>query len=134
MDNKQAAEFVNNMWDDSIIPEIAEYIKIPNKSPHFDPEWEAQGYMDELVSVPNTFWLDVYARFNNFCLGLGYEEDIVYDRAAVDKLRQIVREHPSMLLWSPPPSPPQFRDLHHAFQADCAGHFEPHPANPHQWW
>ena len=38
MENKQAADFVNNMWDDSIIPEIAEYIKVPNKSPHFDPE------------------------------------------------------------------------------------------------
>jgi glycerol-3-phosphate O-acyltransferase len=61
---------------------------------------EAAGYMDEMVSVPSTFWLDCYAKFNEFCLGLGYEEDIVYDRAAVEKLRQIVREYPSMLLWT----------------------------------
>ena len=51
MDNKQAADFVSNMWDDSIIPEIAEYIKVPNKSPHFDPDWEANGHMETAVEM-----------------------------------------------------------------------------------
>ena len=49
MDNKQTADFVSKMWDDSIIPEIAEYIKVPNKSPHFDPDWEAHGHMETAV-------------------------------------------------------------------------------------
>ena len=40
MDNKKTADFVNAMWDDSIIPEISEYIKVPNKSPAFDPDFE----------------------------------------------------------------------------------------------
>jgi glycerol-3-phosphate O-acyltransferase len=61
---------------------------------------EAAGYMDEMVSRPSTFWLDVYARFNKFCLGLGYEEKIVYDPAAVEKMRQLVRDSPAMLLWT----------------------------------
>ena len=61
---------------------------------------EATGYMDEMVSTPSTFWLDFYAKFNKFCLGLGYEEEIVYDKAAVEKMRQVVRESPSMLLWT----------------------------------
>ena len=61
---------------------------------------EAEGYMKEMVSTPSSFWLDVYARFNTYCLGLGYEEDIVYDPAAVEKMRQIVRNNPSMLLWT----------------------------------
>jgi glycerol-3-phosphate O-acyltransferase len=61
---------------------------------------EAEGYMSEMVSVPSTFWLDVYARFCNYCLRLGYEDDIVYDPAAVEKLRRVVRDHPSMLLWT----------------------------------
>jgi glycerol-3-phosphate O-acyltransferase len=61
---------------------------------------EAAGYMDEMVSRPSTFWLDVYAKFNKFCLGLGYEEEIVCDQAAVEKMRQLVREHPAMLLWT----------------------------------
>ena len=61
---------------------------------------EASGYLDEMVSRPSMFWLDVYAKFNKFCLGLGYEADIVCDQEAVEKLRQIVREYPSMLLWT----------------------------------
>jgi acetylornithine deacetylase/succinyl-diaminopimelate desuccinylase-like protein len=51
MDNKQAADFVSTMWDDSIIPEIAEYIKVPNKSPHFDPDWEQHGHMETAVQM-----------------------------------------------------------------------------------
>ena len=51
MDNKQATEFVNKMWDDSIIPEISEYIKVPNKSPHFDPDWEKHGHMETAVAM-----------------------------------------------------------------------------------
>jgi glycerol-3-phosphate O-acyltransferase len=61
---------------------------------------EADGYMAEMVSRPSTFWLDVYARFNTFCLGLGYEDQIVYDQAAVEKMRQVVRDNPAMLLWT----------------------------------
>jgi glycerol-3-phosphate O-acyltransferase len=61
---------------------------------------EAAGYMDEMVSRPSTFWLDFYAKFNKFCLGLGYAQEIVCDQAAVEKMRQLVREHPAMLLWT----------------------------------
>ncbi len=61
---------------------------------------EAASYMKEMVSAPSSFWLDVYARFNTFCLGLGYEDEIVYDRAEVEKLRHRVRNNPSMLLWT----------------------------------
>ncbi len=51
MKNNQAAEFVNTMWDSSIIPEISEYIKVPNKSPSFDPDWEKKGHMEEAVQM-----------------------------------------------------------------------------------
>jgi glycerol-3-phosphate O-acyltransferase len=61
---------------------------------------EAATYMKEMVSTPSSFWLDIYARFNTFCLGLGYEEDIVYNKAAVEKMRQVVRSNPSILLWT----------------------------------
>ncbi|HSG58358.1 MAG TPA: M20 family metallopeptidase [Woeseiaceae bacterium] len=57
MDNKQTAEFVNKAWDDSIIPEISEYIRVPNKSPHFDPDWEANGHMEKAVQM-----LEAWAR------------------------------------------------------------------------
>ncbi len=49
MDNNKTETFVNRMWGDSIIPELCEYIKIPNKSPMFDPDWEQHGYMEQAV-------------------------------------------------------------------------------------
>ncbi|MFT4822494.1 MAG: glycerol-3-phosphate O-acyltransferase, partial [Cryomorphaceae bacterium] len=61
---------------------------------------EASVYMKEMISVPRTFWLDFYAKFNDFVLGLGYEDKIVYNQTAVEDLRKIVRDHPSLLLWT----------------------------------
>lgn len=61
---------------------------------------EADGYMREMISRPRTFWLDVYAKFNNFCLGLGYEEEVVCDPKAIEQLRTVVRDYPAMLLWT----------------------------------
>jgi len=43
--------FIDAMWDEQIIPALTEYIRIPNKSPAFDPEWAANGYMDRAVSL-----------------------------------------------------------------------------------
>ncbi|MGB5721537.1 MAG: M20 family metallopeptidase [Woeseiaceae bacterium] len=51
MKNNQAADFVSTQWDSSIIPEISEYIKVPNKSPSFDPDWEKKGHMEEAVQM-----------------------------------------------------------------------------------
>ncbi|NOX70346.1 MAG: M20/M25/M40 family metallo-hydrolase [Gammaproteobacteria bacterium] len=51
MDNQKTAQFVNSQWDDSIIPELCEYIKVPNKSPIFDPDWEEHGFMEQAVSM-----------------------------------------------------------------------------------
>jgi acetylornithine deacetylase/succinyl-diaminopimelate desuccinylase-like protein len=51
MNNKKTADFVNELWDSSIIPEISEYIKVPNKSPTFDPDWEKNGHMERAVQM-----------------------------------------------------------------------------------
>ncbi len=58
MDNSKTESFVNAMWDDSIIPELCEYIKVPNKSPIFDPDWEQHGYMDTAVHMLEKWCLD----------------------------------------------------------------------------
>lgn len=42
---------VNSTWDNSIIDELTNYIRIPNKSPLFDPDWASHGYMDEAVEM-----------------------------------------------------------------------------------
>lgn len=49
MDTGKTADFVNAMWDESIIPELEDYIRIPNKSPMFDPDWESHGHMEKAV-------------------------------------------------------------------------------------
>ncbi len=49
MDQKIAQDFIDEMWMDSIVPELVEYIKIPNKSPHFDADWAEHGYMEDAV-------------------------------------------------------------------------------------
>jgi acetylornithine deacetylase/succinyl-diaminopimelate desuccinylase-like protein len=51
MDVSLLGKFVAGMWDDEIVPTLVEYIKIPNKSPYFDPDWAARGYMDAAVSL-----------------------------------------------------------------------------------
>ncbi|WP_298625033.1 M20 family metallopeptidase [uncultured Legionella sp.] len=42
-------DYVCQQWQDEILPSLCDYIKIPNKSPHFDSEWQAHGYMEQAV-------------------------------------------------------------------------------------
>ena len=51
MDINRLKQFVDPFWDDSILPSITEYIRIPNKSPHFDPQWVEHGYMEDAVTL-----------------------------------------------------------------------------------
>ena len=43
--------FVEQLWGDEITPQLIEYIRIPNKSPVFDPDWEAHGYMEAAAEL-----------------------------------------------------------------------------------
>jgi len=51
MDHARLTRFVDGCWGDEIVPTLAEYIKIPNKSPAFDPDWAAHGYMEDAVRL-----------------------------------------------------------------------------------
>lgn len=51
IDVGKARKHIDQCWGDEIVPTLAEYIKIPNKSPAFDPDWAAHGYMEEAVSL-----------------------------------------------------------------------------------
>jgi acetylornithine deacetylase/succinyl-diaminopimelate desuccinylase-like protein len=51
MDKQRTREFVDRTWDASILPAITEYIRIPNKSPYYDPEWVEHGHMDRAVAL-----------------------------------------------------------------------------------
>ncbi|MFK8068909.1 MAG: M20/M25/M40 family metallo-hydrolase, partial [Gammaproteobacteria bacterium] len=49
MNKKELQNYVEKIWDDQIIPELIDYIRIPNKSPAFDPDWQKNGYMEQVV-------------------------------------------------------------------------------------
>ena len=51
MDQAQLKQFVDGSWSDEIVPTLVEYIRIPNKSPSFDPDWAAHGHMDKAVAL-----------------------------------------------------------------------------------
>jgi acetylornithine deacetylase/succinyl-diaminopimelate desuccinylase-like protein len=51
MDSGKLKKFCDTQWDESILPSITEYIRIPNKSPAFDPKWAEHGHMDKAVAL-----------------------------------------------------------------------------------
>ncbi|MBZ4039474.1 M20 family metallopeptidase [Novilysobacter selenitireducens] len=51
MDASQVDRFVGGKWDDEIVPQLVEYIRIPNKSPMFDADWVKHGYMEDAVTL-----------------------------------------------------------------------------------
>jgi acetylornithine deacetylase/succinyl-diaminopimelate desuccinylase-like protein len=51
IDIDRMRKFIDGCWDDEIVPTLFEYIKIPNKSPAFDPDWAVHGYMDDAVAM-----------------------------------------------------------------------------------
>lgn len=51
MDDSKMQSFVDGLWNDEVVPQITDYIRIPNKSPLFDPQWIEHGYMDDAVKL-----------------------------------------------------------------------------------
>jgi acetylornithine deacetylase/succinyl-diaminopimelate desuccinylase-like protein len=51
MDEQKIRDFVDAAWDQSIVPALEDYIRIPNLSPAFDPEWQKSGHMDRAVEM-----------------------------------------------------------------------------------
>lgn len=49
MDTATLESRIDTTWDSEIVPQLTEYIRIPAKSPHFDPEWEANGHIERVV-------------------------------------------------------------------------------------
>jgi hypothetical protein len=55
MNHQLLQQFIDKTWDSTIIPTLMEYIYIPNKSPQFDPDWQANGHMDKAVQLIATW-------------------------------------------------------------------------------
>jgi acetylornithine deacetylase/succinyl-diaminopimelate desuccinylase-like protein len=46
-----STKWVDELFSSSIVPTLVDYIKIPNKSAMFDPEWRKNGHMDKAVEL-----------------------------------------------------------------------------------
>ena len=51
-------DFVSGRWAETILPTLREYIRIPNKSPAFDPDWEAHGHMEAAARLLDAWVAD----------------------------------------------------------------------------
>jgi acetylornithine deacetylase/succinyl-diaminopimelate desuccinylase-like protein len=51
LDPKPASEWTEKFWEKEIVPTITEYIRIPNKSPYYDPKWVENGHMEKAVAL-----------------------------------------------------------------------------------
>jgi acetylornithine deacetylase/succinyl-diaminopimelate desuccinylase-like protein len=51
MDATRLKNFVEKIWDETVVPTLTDYMRIPNKSPAFDPDWQSHGYMRDAVKL-----------------------------------------------------------------------------------
>ncbi|TAH39769.1 MAG: M20/M25/M40 family metallo-hydrolase [Planctomycetota bacterium] len=51
VNGKSLLQYVDGVWERDIVPAITDYIRIPNKSPLFDPQWREHGHMERAVAL-----------------------------------------------------------------------------------
>ncbi len=51
MDAARSAAAADQIWEQEILPALENYIRIPNRSPTFDADWQKAGHMDRAVAL-----------------------------------------------------------------------------------
>jgi acetylornithine deacetylase/succinyl-diaminopimelate desuccinylase-like protein len=51
MDLERLRASIRKTWNESILERLIAYVRIPNKSPLFDPQWESHGHMETAVQL-----------------------------------------------------------------------------------
>jgi len=51
LNHEELFKNLSKKYDDDIIPQLEEYVRIPNQSPYFDPEWATNGHLDKAVDL-----------------------------------------------------------------------------------
>ncbi len=49
VDSAPLARRIEKQWDEDIVPQLIEYVRLPAKSPHFDPDWEKNGHIEAAI-------------------------------------------------------------------------------------
>jgi len=65
-----------------------------------DLKEEADEYMQEMISKPRPIFIDMKAKLERWMLSLGYDEKLSVDPAEVERFRQIIREKPTLVLFT----------------------------------
>jgi len=55
--NTDLAATINSLWDSSVVPTLEQYIRIPNQSPLFDPDWKENGHMHRAINLAKS-WVE----------------------------------------------------------------------------
>ena len=61
---------------------------------------ESRHYLKEMVSTPSALFLDLRARLDRFLFTRGYDRRTRFDPAELERLRQRMRTHPTVLLFT----------------------------------
>ena len=64
MDINRLQKDIDDFWDAEIVPTLTEYIKIPNKSPAFDPDWQQNGHMEKVLNMAHQ-WIEKFRPANS---------------------------------------------------------------------
>jgi acetylornithine deacetylase/succinyl-diaminopimelate desuccinylase-like protein len=51
MTSASSVDRIGKQWDTEIVPLLIDYVRIPAKSPHFDPAWEANGHIENVITL-----------------------------------------------------------------------------------
>lgn len=51
LDPRATTQHIEAIWQQSISPRLLDYIKIPAKSPQFDPDWAKHGHIDKAIAL-----------------------------------------------------------------------------------
>jgi acetylornithine deacetylase/succinyl-diaminopimelate desuccinylase-like protein len=56
-------KYIDEQWEQEVLPSLCDYIEIPNKSPNFDKNWQEHGYMEQAVTLLSQ-WCENHAPKN----------------------------------------------------------------------
>ena len=56
LDTNKLQSDISRQWDTDIVPQLIEYVKLPAKSPGFDHDWAAHGFLDAAIE-PARKWV-----------------------------------------------------------------------------
>ena len=46
---------IATQWEEEIVPQLTDYIRIPARSPNFDPQWETNGHIERVIRLAETW-------------------------------------------------------------------------------